>query len=251
MNPKPIFCLCALSALALGGCGGGDSETTTTTQAEGAEAGASGATGIHAQEFSFSDPTRIDNPYSPLTEFERCTLEGESEGEKEKVVRTLLDETKTFTYEGEMVEVAVIEDRNFTDGELVELTLDYFGQSDDGTVHYFGEDVKNYENGKLKDTEGSFLYGKDTDFLGILMPADPQVGDQWKFEHAPPITVESDTVKKELPQAKVGGKTYDDVIVVEERIQPDDEIEDKLYARGIGNIQELPPDGEAHLVKCV
>ncbi len=145
----------------------------------------------------------------------------------------------------------MIEDRNFVDGELVELTLDYFGQSDDGTVHYFGEDVSNYENGKLVDREGSFLYGRDTDFLGILMPADPQVGDEWKFENAPPITVESDRVKKELPEAKVGGTTYEDVIVVEEHIQPDDEIEDKLYARGFGNIQELPPDGEAHLVKCV
>jgi hypothetical protein len=248
MPTKSLTCVSIAAAAALfgGGCGGDDSRTTTQ-----AESGSTGATGIHAQEFSFSDPTKIDNPYAPLTEFERCTLEGESEGEKEKVVRTLLDETKTFTYEGEEIEVAVIEDRNFTEGELVELTLDYFGQSDDGTVHYFGEDVKNYENGKLTDTEGSFLYGKDTDFLGILMPADPQVGDQWKFENAPPITVESDTVKKELPQAKVGGKTYKDVIVVEERIQPDDEIEDKLYARGIGNIQELPPDGEAHLVKCV
>jgi hypothetical protein len=235
------------ATLSLGGCGGDDSETTTAAESD----GASGATGIHAQEFTFSDPTNIDNPYSPLTKFERCTLEGESDGEKEKVVRTLLDETKTFEYEGEQIEVAVIEDRNFVEGELVELTLDYFGQSDDGTVHYFGEDVKNFENGKLKDTEGSFLYGEDTDFLGILMPADPRVGDEWKFENAPPITVESDRVKKELPEAKVGGKTYEDVIVVEENIQPDDEIEDKLYAKGIGNIQELPPDGEAHLVKCV
>ena len=29
-----------------------------------------------------------------------------------------------------------------------------------------------------------------------------------------------------------------------------EEIEPKLYARGIGVIQELPPDGEAHLVRC-
>jgi hypothetical protein len=244
MTRNSVFAVPALAAaLGLASCGG-DDETTTTEGASG------GATGIHAQEFTFSEPTNIDNPYSPLTKFERCVLEGESDGEKERVVRTLLDETKTFEYGGEKIEVAVIEDRNFIDGELVELTLDYFAQSDDGTVHYFGEDVRNYENGKLKDTEGSFLYGSDTDFLGILMPADPQVGDRWKFENAPPITVESDTVKEELAQARVGGRTYEDVIVVEESIQPDDELEDKLYAKGVGNIEELPPDGEVHLVKC-
>jgi hypothetical protein len=231
MTRKTLLTVPLLAAIAvLGSCGGDDEKTTA---------------------FTFSDPTNIDNPYSPLTKFERCILEGESDGEKEKVVRTLLDETKKFTYEGERIEVAVIEDRNYVDGELVELTLDYFGQSDDGTVHYFGEDVKNYENGKVTDTEGSFLYGEDTEFLGILMPADPRVGDEWKFENAPPITVESDRVKEQLPRKSVAGRTYEDVIVVEENIQPDDEIEDKLYARGIGNIQELPPDGEAHLVKCV
>jgi hypothetical protein len=40
------------------------------------------------------------------------------------------------------------------------------------------------------------------------------------------------------------------VLRVRERIQPQDEIEHKLYARGIGLIRERPPDGIVELVGC-
>ncbi len=224
-----------LAAAVLAGCGGSDDTQTSEATA--------------AAELKFSDPTRIDNPYAPLTEFQRCVLEGTSDEGSERVVRTLLDRTKAFEVNGEQVDVAVIEDRAFVEGELVERTLDYFGQADDGTVHYFGEDVDNYKNGKLANHDGSFLYGEDTDHLGVLMPADPQVGDEWYFEKAPPITVEEDRVTAKLPSAEVAGERYEDVLRVRELIDGE-EIEPKLYARGIGVIQELPPDGEAHLVRC-
>ena len=176
-------------------------------------------------------------------------LAGTSDEGSERVVRTLLDRTERFEVDGEQVDVAVIEDRAFIDDELVERTLDYFGQADDGTVHYFGEDVNNYKNGELANHDGSFRYGEDTDHLGVLMPPDPQVGDEWHFENAPPITVEEDKVVAKLPSAEVNGTLYEDVIRIRELIDGE-EVEPKLYARGIGVIQELPPDGEAHLVRC-
>ena len=223
-----------LAAAVAAGCG--EAETTTT-----AERPASGP--------EFSDPTRIDNPYAPLTEFRRCVLEGTSDEGSERVVRTLLDRTEPFEVGGRQVDVAVVEDRAFIDGELAERTLDCFAQADDGTVHYFGEDVDNYENGELANHDGSFRFGEDTDHLGVLMPPDPQVGDEWYFENAPPITVEEDRVTAKLPSAEVAGERYEDVIRVRELIDGE-EIEPKLYARGVGVIQELPPDGEAHLVRC-
>lgn len=234
-----------LACLALGaggavasGCGDGDGDGSGST--DGSSAGAA---------LEFSDPTTIDNPCAPLTEFDRCVMEGRSEGESERVVRTLLDETKPFQHRGETVEAAIIEDRAFVEGELVERTLDYFGQADDGTVHYFGEDVDNYENGRLADHSGSFLYGEHTDHLGVLMPGDPRVSDTWHFEKAPPITVERDTLLEKLPRREVGGTTYDDVLEIRELIDGE-EVEIKYYAAGFGVIQELPPDGHVELVRC-
>ena len=46
------------------------------------------------------------------------------------------------------------------------------------------------------------------------------------------------------------GKRYRHVIDVREYALPDKEVEHKLYARGVGVIDELPPEGEVGLVGC-
>jgi hypothetical protein len=198
----------------------------------------------------FSDPRDIDNPYLPLTEFSRCELRGVVDGERERVVRKLLDRVKLFRIAGREVGAAVIEDRAFTDGELVERTLDYFAQDDAGTVYYLGEHVDNYRRGKVVDHDGSWLYGKDTDSLGVAMPASPRVGSTWRFEDVPGVTTESDRVVKRLAKVTVGGVEYRNVIRVRERVLPEREIEHKLYAKGVGLIRESPPDGTVDLVGC-
>ena len=191
-------------------------------------------------------PRAIDNPYLPLTKFDRCELRGGGE----RVVRTLLDETRRFRVDGRDVDARVIEDRAFVKGELVERTLDYFSQAEDGSVLYLGEHVDNYENGKVADHDGTWLYGRDTKTAGVAMPADPRVGTRFRFEDVPGVTTESNTVTAKLPELRVGSTTYRDVIRIREEIQPDDEIENKFYARGIGVIREVPPDGRVELVGC-
>ena len=96
---------------------------------------------------------------------------------------------------------------------------------------------------------GAWLYGKDTDKMGVGMPAHPRVGSRWRHEDVPGGPFESDKVVAILDKATVRGKTYHDVLKVRER-QADDEIEFKLYAPGVGNIQERPPDGRLGLVGC-
>jgi hypothetical protein len=205
---------------------------------------------IASQAATFSHPRQIDNPYLPLTKYERCELRGVEDGAKARVVRRLLDRTKKFEFNGRTVRAVVIEDRAIEDGELVERTLDYFAQADDGTVYYVGEDVDNYENGRVVDHEGSWLYGRDTDELGVAMPGHPRVGSRWRFEDVPGITTESNRVVERLARVRARGKTYRNVIRVRERISPGNEIEYKLYARGVGLIRERPPDGLVELEGC-
>ena len=198
----------------------------------------------------FTDPTDIDNRYYPLTEFDRCVLRGKEDGARIRVVRTPLDRTKKFMHNGEPVRAAVIKDREFEDGELVERTFDYFAQDDRGTVWYLGEDVDEVEDGKVVGHGGAWLYGKDTDKMGVGMPAHPRVGTRWRHERVPGITRESDEVVAILDKVRVRGKTYRDVLRVRERSRPGDEVEFKLYAPGVGNIQEKPPDGRLGLARC-
>jgi len=86
--------------------------------------------------------------------------------------------------------------------------------------------------------------------MGVEMPAHPRVGTRWRHERVPGITHESDRAVAILDKATVRGKTYHDVLKVREHTRPDDEIEFKLYAPGVGNIQERPPDGRLGLVRC-
>jgi hypothetical protein len=194
----------------------------------------------------FSHPTRIDNPYLPLTEHHRCVLRGDGE----RVVRTVLRRTKRFDVEGQRVDAAIVRDDAYEDGKLVERTRDYFAQADDGTVYYLGEHVDHYRRGKVAGHRGSWLYGRDTDVLGVAMPADPQLGDQWRFEDVPGITTESDRVEETGMRARVRGRDFEGVIRVQEFVQPEGEVEYKLYAPGAGVIIEYAPDGRIALAGC-
>ncbi len=82
------------------------------------------------------------------------------------------------------------------------------------------------------------------------MPAKPKLGGQHRFEDVPGVTTESNRVEEIGLRAKIGGKLYRDVIRISEFIQPEGEMEQKLYAPGVGKITEYPPDGRAVLKGC-
>lgn len=146
---------------------------------------------------AFSDPTRIDNPYLPISRHRRCESRGRAaDGTRERSVRTRLERRRPFAIGGHRVDAVIIRDEAYEDGELVESTLDYLAQADDDTVHYLGEDVRNLAGGKLVDTQGSWRYGEDTDRLGVAMPSAPRLGSQWRFEDVPGVTTESDRVEE-------------------------------------------------------
>jgi len=237
-----LRCIAVILTLALSACGGAPEPT------------APGSAEIEADEgLTFSDPTNIDNPFLPLSKFSLCVMEGEEEDDGEtielRIERRLLDKTERFEVEGQPVDAVTIEDSEFEDGELVEKTLDYFAQGDDGTVYYMGEDVNDYEDGKLVGHEGEWRVGRDTETPGVLMPGDPTPGTKWRAEDVPGVTVEKDESVEILDKVKVAGVTYEQVLRVRERSSPG-EMEYKLYASGTGLIQELPEEGHLDLIRC-
>ena len=58
----------------------------------------------------------------------------------------------------------------YLDGRIHEVALDWYAQADDGSAWYFGEDVFNYEDGKVADTEGTWIVGGETP-AAMIMPA--------------------------------------------------------------------------------
>ena len=191
----------------------------------------------------FSHAREITNSFLPLASLQQDILESKSE----RVERTAKPEVKkSFVIAGQTVEALAVEDKEFTDGKLTEITLDYFAQDDAGTVYYLGEDVDEYKNGSISGHNGGWLLGKETQKPGVLLPAHPKVGDKFMSEDVPKITWEKDAVISVGETVAVPAGTYENCLKVKERAS-DGTTEYKYYAPGIGCIKEVESDGEVAL----
>lgn len=120
----------------------------------------------------------------------------------------------------------------YLDGRIHEVALDWYAQADDGSVWYFGEDVFNYEDGRVANTNATWRAGRDGP-VAMIMPATPQVGDVFRPENIPGIvfeevTVQSINVTVEGPSGPVNGA------IVTEELHMDGSYEDKTFAPGYG-----------------
>lgn len=132
---------------------------------------------INPSDFS----TKVDNPYFTLTpgatfDYKRSNADGTTE-----IVKTVVT-NQTRQVLG--VKTLVIWDRAWLDGKLIEDTYDWYAQSRDGNVWYFGEDTKQYKDGSVIGTKGSWEGGVNGAEPGIIMKARPQVGDSYRQEYS-------------------------------------------------------------------
>ena len=177
----------------------------------------------------------IDNPYLPLTPGTTRVYEGVSDGEKERNEVTITDETNVVMG----VTTTVVRDRVFVTGELAEETFDWFAQDRFGNVWYFGEDSNDYEKGKLVSTKGSWEAGVDGAQPGIVMPANPLVGETYRQEFYEGEAEDMATVLELNGSVQVPFGSYDRVVKTEDftPLEPD-VVEEKQYAPGIGVVRE-------------
>src|SRR5215210_5961604 len=129
---------------------------------------------IKTSEFT----TKIDNKYFPLKPGTTFVYQGKSAGNAERDVMTVTHSTKRIMG----VECVVVKDRVFAQGKLGEKTFDWYAQDKKGNVWYFGEDSKEYKNGKVS-TGGSWEAGKAGAKPGI-MQAHPKVGQTYRQEYS-------------------------------------------------------------------
>jgi hypothetical protein len=132
----------------------------------------------HINPADFS--TKITNKYFSLPIGRKLTFEGTTEaGTNEKIEIEILKDTKMI----EGVQTIIYLDKVYDNEQLVEETRDYLAQHKNGDVWYFGEEVNNYVDGRLKDHNGTFIHGKDGAKAGIWMKAEQKVGDSYWQEY--------------------------------------------------------------------
>jgi hypothetical protein len=180
----------------------------------------------------FSDPTAITNPLFPVGQLSQVVRLGEEGGDPARVEVTRMPGTRVVDWEGQEIETVISQFIAYTDGEVVEVALDFFAQADDGAVWYFGEEVDNYEGGVVANHGGSWLAGRDGP-PGMIMPAHPQVGDQFHPENIPGVVFEEVTVQSTTEEMAGPLGALDGGVRVEEHLMEGD-IEHKVYFPGYG-----------------
>jgi hypothetical protein len=240
----------ATGLLVLASCGddgSGDDEARTESQTATTPVIDVGDAGDYAPEIDpadFGGP--IDNRYMPLTPGSRWVYESVTGDERTEVVVT--DERRQVMG----IDAVVVRDTVSSGGEVVEDTYDWFAQDAEGNVWYLGEDSKEYESGEATSTAGSWEAGVDGALPGIVMPAAPSAGDTYRQEFYEGEAEDLAEVLRLGDSATVAGRTYDDLLVIEEwnPLEPE-VVEEKSYAPGVGVVLEVATAGDDERLELV
>jgi hypothetical protein len=123
--------------------------------------------------------SKIDNKFFTLVPGTKFVYENKTEEGLEKIETVVASKTKKIMG----VDAVEVLDTSKLNGVLVEQTYDWYAEDKEGNVWYFGEAVDNYKDGKLLDHKGSWEAGVDGALPGIIMKAEPKVGEVYKQEY--------------------------------------------------------------------
>jgi major membrane immunogen (membrane-anchored lipoprotein) len=183
----------------------------------------------------------IDHPYWPMQPGMTWVYsDRDLDGSKQRVVVTVTDETKEISG----IPARIVHDVVTEDGAVVEDTYDWYAQDKDGNLWYLGEDTKEYEDGKVASTAGSWQAGVDGAEPGIILPAKPSVGMAYRQEYYKGEAEDSAEVLSLDEWTEVPAGAYKHLLMTKEftALEPD-VLEHKFYARGVGPVLGLSVSG--------
>jgi hypothetical protein len=200
-----------------------------------------------------SDPVNLDpadfsaditNPYWPMNPGTRWIYRGVEEGEpSQDIVIVVTTSTKKLA---NGITARVVRDTARAEGQIIEDTLDWYAQDSEGNVWYMGEQTAEFEEGKVVSRDGSWEAGKDGALPGILIPAQPQVGQQYRQEFKKGEAEDNGQVLATNHLVEVEAGQYKGALVTMDTstIEPD-VVEFKFYAPDVGPLLALDISGGA------
>lgn len=182
---------------------------------------------------TFTDPTNITNPLFPIGELSSAILLGKLHGRPWRAETTLLPGTKIVGWNGQRIETIRSQFVAYLNGRIFEVAVDLYAQADDGSVWYFGEDAFTYGQGRVVDTEGTWVAGVNGP-PAMIMPAEPKVGDVYRTENIPGLVFEQVTVAS-VGDTVIGptGAVHG-VMIAQELHMDEARLEEKYFAPGYG-----------------
>jgi hypothetical protein len=163
-------------------------------------------------------------------------LEGEEDGEEFRTVIEVLHRTRIV----DGAATRVIEERHYIDGELDEISRNFFSMCfQNRSFFYFGEEVDYYEDGEIIGHEGAWLSGVDGARYGLYMPALPLLGARYYQEFAPGAALDRAEIVSLSESVEVPVGSYEGCLETVETTPLEPDAEDsKLYCPGVGIVDD-------------
>ncbi len=233
-----VLCFSLFFVLAGVGCnengGGGGGNTCPTTNVDIA---------VCDPEDGGPFSLNINNPFFPMVVGSESMLEGvDDEGAAVLLIITILDETEVVAG----VTTRVLEEMEFVDDDLIEVSRNFFAQAPDSTVCYFGEEVDICEdgleqvgdeflcNGEEPSHEGAWRADEPGNQAGIIMLANPIVGQIYSQEDAPDVAEDQGRVLALGMSIDVPVGEFEDTLTTEDCNRLDGGTDIKVFVDGIG-----------------
>lgn len=182
---------------------------------------------------NFLTSTTINNPFFLLTPGTTFIYEGQTVAGFEHDEFFVTHNTKVILG----VTCIEVHDTSTVDGVLTEDTFDWFAQDNAGNVWYFGENARQLVDGVIVGVEGSWTAGVDGAKPGIIMEAQPQVGDFYRQEFALDAAEDVAEVVSLNGPVSVPYGVFQNCLETEETspLEPN-ALEHKFYCKGVGNV---------------
>ena len=135
------------------------------------------------------------------------------------------------------IDITVVQEKVWVNDKLVEDTKDWYAEDLEGNVWYFGEVSKEFVDGKMSETMDSWEAGVDGAKPGIIMKAEPKIGDSYRQEYYPGKSEDMGEVVSVNDTVSVPYGSFSDCIKTKEwsPLEPrDDEFD--YYCAGIGGL---------------
>jgi hypothetical protein len=194
--------------------------------------------------------TDINNAYFPLPVDQVWVYTGKEQGQTIGLQITVLGKTERFYSGQDKVTTRAVEELEWEDADgdgvvdddefVIEISRNYYAQTEHGTVCYFGEEVDIFNEDGTVTHEGAWRADDPGNAPGIFMPAEPEVGMTFAQESAPGIAEDEATIIRRGSTVTVPAGTFTDTITVRDFNPLDGSKGTKVYAGGVGLIEDGP-----------
>ena len=204
------------------------------------------ATSVVFDKSNFSNPLKIDNKYFPLKPGTTMIYEGKSEGDPTREVLVVTNDTKEIMG----IPTVVVHGDAYVKGEHEETKDDWFAQDDQGNVWFMGEYTTDLSN--KGSHEGSWEADVKGAKAGIIMEADPKVGDTYNQEFVKDVAEDKGTILGLNEKITVPYDSFSNVLKTKDftPLEPDI-VENKYYAQNIGEVKGIGVKGGSDVESLV